>query len=143
LGSGDSITYLNFVKKKEKNTDAEANLQKGQLYIQAFKSNIKNIVKIKENFSNLSAKKVEEIHKVLNRPKKDKPRLNMITKSLFRKQVLVLMSFNNSDQFMVLSRKYVANINRALKDIKVDVITDFIQADSRSLIITTNKVVST
>ena len=90
------------------------------------KSNIKDIVKIKKSFPNLSAKKVEEIHKVLNRLKKDKPRLNIITKSPSRKQILVLMSPNSSDKFIVLSSKHIANINRALKDIKSDVIADFI-----------------
>ena len=44
---------------------------------------------------------------------------------------------------MVLSNKHVANINRALKDIKSDVMTDFIRADSRGLMITINKVAST
>ena len=44
---------------------------------------------------------------------------------------------------MVLSNKHVANINRALKDIKSDVITDFIRADSRELMITISKVAST
>jgi len=53
------------------------------------------------------------------------------------------MSSNNSEKFMVLSNKHVANINRALKDIKSDVMTDFIRADSRGLMITINKVAST
>ena len=36
--------------------------------------------------------------------------------------------------------KHIANINRLLKDIKSDVIANFIQADQRDLVITTNKV---
>ena len=36
------------------------------------------------------------------------------------------MSFNNSEKFMVLFNKYIANINKALKDIKLDVVADFI-----------------
>ena len=54
-----------------------------------------------------------------------------------------MISSNNSEKFMVLSNKHVANINRALKDIKSDVMTDFIRADSRGLMITINKVAST
>ena len=44
---------------------------------------------------------------------------------------------------MLLSNKHVFNINRALKDIKLDVMADFICTDNRGLIIITNKVVST
>ena len=36
--------------------------------------------------------------------------------------------------------KHIANINRLLKDVKSDVMADFIQADQRDLVITTNKV---
>ena len=100
-------------------------------------SNIKDIIKIKENFPNFSAKKIEEIHKVLNRPKKDKPRLNMIAKGLLRKQVLVPMSFNNSEKFIVLFSKHIANINKVLKDITLDIVADFIWSDSKGLMITT------
>jgi len=67
----------------------------------------------------------------------------MTTKRPSRKQIIFLMSSNNSEKFIVLSNKHVANINRALKDIKSDVITDFIRADSRELMITINKVAST
>ena len=67
----------------------------------------------------------------------------MMTKGLSRKQVLVPMSFNNLDKFIILSSKHVANINRALKNIKSDVIADFIWANSRGLKITINKVMFT
>ena len=51
------------------------------------------------------------------------------------------MSLVNSERFMVLSNKYISNINRTLKNIKSDIMTDFIQANNRRLIITTNKVI--
>ena len=44
---------------------------------------------------------------------------------------------------MKLSNKYVANINRVLKNIKSDIIADFNYADNRGLTITTNKVAFT
>ena len=53
------------------------------------------------------------------------------------------MSLGNSSKFMVLSNKYVSNINKALKDIKSDILADFIQANNKGLKITTNKVIST
>jgi len=67
---------------------------------QASKDNIKNIVKIKENFLKLSVQKVEKIHKVLNNMRKDKLRINMTMKGLSRKQVIVLMSSNNTERAM-------------------------------------------
>jgi len=80
---------------------------------------------------------------MLNKPKKDKPRLNIIIKDLLRKQIIIFMSLGNSNKFIVLSNEHVSNINKALKDIKSDVLADFIQADNKGLIITTNKVIST
>ena len=44
---------------------------------------------------------------------------------------------------MKLSNKYMANINRILKNIKSDIIADFNYADNRGLTITTNKVAFT
>ena len=41
---------------------------------------------------------------------------------------------------MAMLNKHIANINRLLKDVKSDVMADFIQADQRDLVITTNKV---
>ena len=44
---------------------------------------------------------------------------------------------------MTMLNKYVANINRLLKDIKSDIMADFIWMDNRDLVITTNKVAVT
>ena len=65
----------------------------------------------------------------------------MTIKRLLRKQVIILISLVNSERFMVLSNKHISNINRTLKNIKLDIMTDFIQANNRRLIITTNKVI--
>jgi len=112
----------------------------GQSYAQAFQKNIKDIVKIKENFLNLSAEKVEEVHKVLNNSKKDKSEFNMTTKGPFRKQVIIPMSLLNTNRFMAKSNQHVTNINRFSKDVKSDVLADFICTDNKEMIITTNKV---
>ena len=53
------------------------------------------------------------------------------------------MSLVNLERFIVLSNKHVSNINRSLKEIKSDIMADFIWADNRRLIITTNKVTAT
>ena len=65
----------------------------------------------------------------------------MTSKGLLRRQVLVSISLSNSTKFMVLSYKHVENINRALKNIKFNIMTDFIWADYQSLIIMTSKVI--
>ena len=64
----------------------------------------------------------------------------MTTKSSLRRQILVSMSLNNMNKIMILSNKYVTNINRALKDIKLEVIADFICTNNKDF--STNKVVS-
>lgn len=76
---------------------------------------MKDIMKIKENFPNLSTKKIKKVHKILIELKKDKLKLNITTKKLLIKQVIILMSLVNSERFMVLSNKHISNINRALK----------------------------
>jgi len=91
-----------------------------QSYAQASKSNINEIIKIKDVFPKLSLSKVLEIHNVMsNSNQKDKPKLNMITKGLSRKQIIVPMSINNAERVIAQSNMYVANINinRLLKDI--------------------------
>lgn len=42
-------------------------------YIQVSSANIKEIIKIKDLFPQLSSKKIEEIHNTINKPKKKKP----------------------------------------------------------------------
>jgi len=58
--------------------------------------------------------------------KKKKLKLNMITKSFLKKQIIVPISSNNSEKIMAMSSKYIANIDRALKDIKSDIMADFL-----------------
>ena len=65
-----------------------------------------------------------------------------MTKGLLRKQIIVSISLGNSNKFMVLSNKHISNISRVLKNIKLDVLADFIWADNKSLTITTNDIIS-
>ena len=79
---------------------------------------------------------------MLNNLKKDKLMINIMIKNLSRKQIIVPISLGNSNKFIVLSNKHIFNINKALKDIKSDILTNFIHTDNKDLIITTNKVTS-
>jgi len=63
-----------------------------------------------------------------------------MTKGLSRKQIIVPISLGNSNKFIVLSNKHISNISRVLKDIKLDVLADFIWANDKSLTITTNDI---
>ena len=83
-------------------------------------------MKIKNSFLNLSTKKTKEIQKVINKLKKNKSKFNITTKVSSRRLVLVLMNLTNSNKFIVLSYKHIANINRAFKNIKSNTMTSFI-----------------
>jgi len=103
-------------------------------YMQASLSDIKDILKIKENFSNLFLKK---IHQTINKPRK-KSHINMTTKSLLRRQIIVLIGKDNISKFILESSKHITNINRTFKNIMVN----FVCTDHYELLITTNKVKS-
>jgi len=53
------------------------------------------------------------------------------------------MNVENRNCFIKNSSVHISNINKALRNIKSEIITDFVCLNSRSIIITTNKVSST
>ena len=103
----------------------------------------REILKIKETFPKLQDKKIEHIQKIILREIKPKPCINMITKGPSRKQVIIPINTKNRNCFIKDSSAYVSNINRALKNIKSEIVTDFVCLDSMDIIITTNKISST
>jgi len=64
----------------------------------------------------------------------------MTTKGLLRKHIIIPMSNDNNAKFMKNSSVHVANINRALKNVKSEVLTDFICSDPLDIMVVTNKV---
>jgi len=88
----------------------------------------------------LQAKKIENIQKIINVKDKLKLRLHITSKGLSRKQVIVLISNNNKTKFIIDLNTHIVNINRALKNIKLEVKTNFIWTDQSGLVIVTNKV---
>jgi len=113
------------------------------LYIQVSFKNISNILKIKENFPKLLNKKIEEINKtIFGKVDKLRPRINMMTKSPSRKQIIVSMSIDNANKFMSVSSEYIANFNRSLRNAKINLMVDFICTDHQGLIVIFNRVVS-
>jgi len=71
---------------------------------------------------------------------KDKPKLNMTTKGLSRKQVTVPMGSNNAERVMVKANAHVSNIK---KRVKSEIFVDFIHSNNKGLLIITNKVATT
>ena len=64
----------------------------------------------------------------------------MTTKGPSRKQVIIPMSLLNTNRFMVKSNQHVTNINKLLKDVKSDILANFICTNNKEMIITTDKV---
>jgi len=129
----------NIVNKK---TSVQSNVKK--LYIQASKANIsprvKGILYIKDTFPKLSADNVGRIIKVTNSNEgQKKPRINMTTKGLSRKQIIIPMAKSNTELIINSASSNIANINKYLKNTKSDIIADFIHLTNDGVIITTNK----
>ena len=105
-------------------------------------SNItRNMLKIKESFPNLPNAKIDLIQKVINgSDSKPKPRINMTTKGLSRKQVIIPMSNDLSKKFIKNSSMHVININQALNNINSKMIVDFICVKDKGIVITTNNI---
>ena len=93
-------------------------------YAQASKQNIimLDIIKIKETFPSIGAKEADRINNIVKGSSKPKPHIQMITKSLSRKQVIIPMSNDNNVKFMKNSLIYITNINRNLRNAKSEVL---------------------
>jgi len=72
-----------------------------------------------------------EIYKVLKNTKKEKPKFNMITKKPSRKQVVIFMNSNNVKKIMAKSNVYIFNINRSLREVKSNILADFIYSNNK------------
>ena len=101
---------------------------KGKLYAQMSKSRntTKKVLKIKKVFSNLKADKINNIQKIIKGNSKPKLKINMITKDHSRKQVIVPMNNNNKTKFIEDSNNHITNLNRVLKNIKSEIMVDFV-----------------
>ena len=66
----------------------------------------------------------------------------MTTKSPSCKQIIVSVGNKNISRFMASSSEYISNLNKVLKDIKMDIFIDFIRSDHCNLVVISNKVTS-
>jgi len=98
------------------------------------------MLKIKKSFLALNAKQIDQVNNIVKGNQKPKPHIQMTTKELSRKQIIVPMSNNNNNAFMKNSVAHVANINRLLRNVKSEVAVDYIRSNPIGLSIVTNKV---
>jgi len=110
-------------------------------YVQASKqtTNTSEVLKIKEVFSTIDAKKIDQINNIVKGNLKPKPCIQMTTKGPSRKQVIILMSGKNNNNFIKNSATHVTNINKHLKNAKSEVLVDYIYSDPLGISIITNK----
>ena len=103
-------------------------------------TSISKVIKIKDTFPALSTKKIDQIHNIVNSSPKTKPCIQMITKELSRKQIIIPMDSDNITKFMKNSSLYIANINQSLRNLKSEVLVNFIYSDLIGVIVVINKV---
>ena len=98
------------------------------------------MLEIKEAFPALNMKKIDQISNIVKDNLKPKPHIQMTTKGLFRKQVIITMSSENNNIFMKNLTIHMANINRLLRNAKSEILVDYICSDLLGISVITNKV---
>jgi len=134
---------INVISKYFKNKQMEiTNPGNSKLYAQASKqsTSISDIIKIKNMFLSIGAKKIDQINKIVKGSPKPKHQINMTTKGPSYKQVIFPMSSDNRDRFMKNSAIHIANLNRNLNNVKSEVSVNVIYPDPAGITIVTNKI---
>ena len=129
------------VKSIVKKTPKPSNMKKS--YVQASKSNllhIEDILWVKKAFSALLVNKVGKVLKIRNSGKgSKKPRINMMTRELSRKEVIIPMAKHIAELIINSVHTHITNVNKCLKNSKLDIVADFIYITNNGIVITTNK----
>jgi len=94
--------YFQSKKPSAKSKNKNSNNSPARSYAQATKTNANTseVLKIKETFLALNAKKIDQVNSIVNGISKPKPRIQMMTKRPSRKQVIITMSKENINAFM-------------------------------------------
>jgi len=86
-------------------------------------------------------KKIIELNKsIFHNSDKPRPKINMMTKNPSYKQIIISISNDNANKFMLASSEHIADFNYTLRSTKSDLTIDFICIYHQSLIITSNRV---
>jgi len=126
--------------KSSKSVNSAANKSKSHTQASKQNASIADVIKIKETFPSVGAKEIDQINNIVKEPSKPKPCIQMTTKGLFRKQVIISIVKDNIDRFIKNSLIYIANLNRNLRNAKSEVLVDFIHSDPLGITVVTNKV---
>ena len=144
--SKKEINMISKYFQPKKNSVEPSNLSSksnaGKSYAQASKPsfNMSEVLKIKETFPSLNAKKIKQVNSIVNSQNKTKPWIKMTTKGPSRKQIIIPMSNDNVVSFMKNSSSHVANINRSLRNAKTDVLVDYIWSDNTGISVVVDKI---
>ena len=105
--------------------------------------NVEDVLHIKDVFPILPANKVAEIMDIINKNiGAKKPKINITTKGLSRKQIIIPITDSNAEIIVNSANQQITNINRCLKEIKLDITADFIYKIDDRIVITTNKAIA-
>ena len=117
-----------FQNKNPLNNKSKDGPKLNKSYAQASKPavSIAKVLKIKKMFPALSAEKINQVNNIVNGSSKPKPRIQMTTKGLSRKQVIILMSKENVDSFIKNSSLHVTSMNRQFRNAKSEILVDYI-----------------
>jgi len=138
-----SKSEVNTISKYFKEINTKSNPAKPtKSYAQASKqpTSTSDMLKIKEFFPALNANQINRVNNTIKRNPKPKPHIQMTTKGPSRKQIIVPMSGDNSNSFMKNSSTHISNLNRLLRNTKMEITVDFIRSNPIGLVIVTNKV---
>jgi len=113
-----------------------------ELYAQASKISIEDVICIKDMFPTASPKKIVEINNIINKSISVKPKIKMTMKGPSRKQVIVLMSKTNAKIIGSNASFHIKFNNRCLKETNSNTLADFIYMEKVGIIVTTNQAVS-
>ena len=67
---------------------------------------------------------------------KGKQKINIITKDLSRRQIIMPIESNNVEKIMAQSNIHIANINRQFKNIKSEISVKFICSNNKGIVVT-------
>ena len=129
------------VESTVKKAPKPSNIKKS--YAQASKSNlshIEDILQVKEAFPALSVNKVGKVLKIRNsRESSKKPKINITTRGLLRKEVIIPMAKHITELIINSAHTHITNVNKCLKNSKLDIVANFICITNNGIVITTNK----
>ena len=129
------------VESTVKKAPKSSNMKKS--YAQASKSNlscIEDILQVKKAFPALLVNEVGKVLKISNsREGSKKPKINMMTRGPSRKEVIIPMAKHIAELMINSAHTHIINVNKCLKNSKLDIVADFICITNNGIVITTNK----